>query len=99
MSPKPDSPSPLQSAPERSDLTPERSGTHQYCRYDAPNPTDTYDFPPSCVSHTFGALRPHSGALRSAPEHINIIAPTLQTPLIHVFFPSILCFPTHWKGI
>ena len=51
MSPKPDSPSPLQSAPERSDPTPEllrsapeRSGAHQYCRSDAPNPTDTCGF-------------------------------------------------------
>ena len=32
-------------------------------------------------------LRSYSGALRSAPEHINIVAPTLQTPLIHVMFP------------
>ena len=47
-----------------------------------------------------GALRPHSGAtpersgaLRSAPEHINIIAPTLQTPLIHVFFPACCVSP------
>ena len=37
--------------------------------------------------------------LRSAPEHINIVAPTLQTPLIHVFFSSILNFPIPWKGI
>merc|ERR1711923_599603 len=66
MSPKPDAPSPLRCAPERSEPTPERSG----------------------------ALRPHSGttpersgALRSAPEHINIVAPTLQTPLIHMIFP------------
>merc|ERR1711923_236650 len=33
-------------------------------------------------------LRSYSGALRSAPEHINSVAPTLQTPLIHVVFPS-----------
>ena len=62
-------PTPLRSSSGalRSAPTPLRSysGAHQYCRYDAPNPTDTYDFPPSCVSHTFGALRPHSGALRS----------------------------------
>ena len=32
-------------------------------------------------------LRNYSGALRSAPEHINIVAPTLQTPLIHMIFP------------
>ena len=92
MSPKPDSPSPLRSAPERSDPTPEllrsapeRSGAHQYCRSDAPNPTDTYDFSTIlCFPHLRSAPTP----LRSAPEHINIITPTLQTPLIHVFFPA-----------
>ena len=44
-------------------------------------------------------LRSAPTPLRSAPEHINIITPTLQTPLIHVFFSSILNFPIPWKGI
>ena len=51
MSPTPDSPEPLRSAPAplrsysgalRS--APERSGAHQYCRSDAPNPTDSCVF-------------------------------------------------------
>ena len=102
MSPTPDSPSPLRSAPERSDPTPEllRSAP-EHINIVAPTlqtPLIHMIFPPSCVSHTFGALRPHSGALRSAPEHINIITPTLQTPLIHVFFPQHTVFPHTLEG-
>ena len=85
MSPTPDSPEPLRSAPaplrssgapERSDPTPEllrsapeRSGAHQYCRSDAPNPTDTCGFSIIlCFPHLRSPptpLRSYSGALRS----------------------------------
>ena len=81
MSQTPDSPEPLRSAPaplrssgapERSDPTPEllRSAP-EHINIVAPTlqtPLIHVVFPSSCVSHTSGALQPHAGALRSAPE-------------------------------
>ena len=96
MSPKPDSPNPLRSAPERSDPTPEllRSAP-EHINIVAPTlqtPLIHMIFPPSCVSHTFGALRPHSGA----HQYYHSDAPN---PTDTCVFSSILNFPIPWKGI
>ena len=87
MSPTPDSPEPLRSAPAplrssgalrpHSGATPERSGAHQYCRSDAPNPTDTCGF-------SIILCFPH---LRSAPAPLIIVNTVLQkTPLFNTLY-------------